>query len=101
VLSYIHSTNEDGDLDVIFDACRARRKTLGSIKAATVKEGDRVRIDGISPKYLAGVTGTVTSIDRSRKGGIAVVEADRPVFGSRHRGETTIAGIPTACLNIL
>lgn len=53
----------DSEVQLLYGLLRERQKTLRSIAAATaaatIKVGDKVRLRGISPKYLNGATGTV------------------------------------------
>lgn len=60
----LHATSDD--LDRIYAACRARQKALASVKAAAVKVGMVVTTEGLTPKYINGLTGEVTSITGAR-----------------------------------
>lgn len=66
VLDYVHSRADEQDLEALIEAVRTRRKVLGEQRAATVRIGSEVRLDGLSPKYLNGLTGTVESVRASR-----------------------------------
>jgi len=87
------------DIDLIFDLCRSRVKTIGKIHAAKVmadlKPGDRVEItEGISPKYLIGATGTVAAQMPSKPGSLPVT-----LDNSQGRYAAGIPiGVPAACL---
>ncbi|WP_433463920.1 hypothetical protein [Spirillospora sp. CA-128828] len=63
ILQYIIAVTDKSDLDRLAAAIRNRRGDLLSFRAASVKVGSTVRLDNISPKYLAGMTGKVTEID--------------------------------------
>jgi hypothetical protein len=63
VIAFIVARADDTDLSNIIGAVNARRKTLRTIAAASVKPGLAVRLDGLSPKYLNGLTGTVKSVE--------------------------------------
>lgn len=58
VLSFIASEATDGDLDAIFAMSKKRHRTLRDVKAATnattLAAGDKVRLSGLSPKYMNG-----------------------------------------------
>lgn len=61
----------DDDLDEISEAIKARRKLNGKIdgmsKFAALQVGDRVTLSATArPKYLAGVSATVTKKNRTR-----------------------------------
>lgn len=60
------STATAEDLDVYIDAIRRRRKDLTAIRSADVRSGSEVKTAGMSPKYLNGLTGTVTEITGQR-----------------------------------
>ena len=66
VLDFITDEATDEDIDRIYDAARLRNKALGAKRAASVRVGALVKIDGISPKYFNGLTGVVMSIDGQR-----------------------------------
>lgn len=65
-----HASRED--LSRIGEAIKQRRVILGTIAAASVATGSSVRLDGLSPKYLNGLTGTVKTLDAKS----AAVELD-------------------------
>jgi hypothetical protein len=89
----------DDGLDALIEAAVARRKFVQDIKGAANKidftVGTRVRICGnISPKYLVGLTGTVSIQIPSRRGDLMVtLDYSRGRF---YRGSTI--GIPASCL---
>lgn len=56
----------DEDLDALLDAVIARRKNAARRRAASLTIGDRVRIEGISPKGMNGATGTVKGMRGKR-----------------------------------
>lgn len=107
VIAFIVARADAVDLDNIINAVKARRKALGQINAAAVRPGVEVRLDGLSPKYLNGLTGTVKSVS----GGRCVVTLDRNSTTSlRYAGqrfriptehmEYDLAGIPTQCAKV-
>jgi hypothetical protein len=59
VVSEIHKLDSEADLDSVFEALKARRRTLTSIRAAGIHIGDKVQIVNITPKALSGLTGVV------------------------------------------
>ena len=66
VIAFIVARADDTDLANIIGAVNARRKTLRTIAAASVKPGLKVTLSGLSPKYLNGLTGTVKSVEGQR-----------------------------------
>jgi hypothetical protein len=91
----------DTQLEALSSAIRARRKYLSAQKGlankAELTPGDKVAITGnISPKYLIGVTGTV-SLRPARRAGDVQVDIDEE-FHSRVRRYGTSVGVPASCL---
>jgi hypothetical protein len=71
------------DLDAIAVATQRARKTAAQQEVASLKEGDRVRLVNISPKRLAGMTGTIQRDPYNRSHGWAVkLDAPDPRHGS-------------------
>lgn len=69
-----HATADD--LDQVYAAAKQRTRTLRTIAAAAAASlpvGASVRLDGLSPKYLNGLTGVL----KSTTGGRAVVTLDK------------------------
>jgi hypothetical protein len=62
VLSYIYSQTTPEDVSTIFQACKERNRLLNSVRAASVTKGSKVKLTGLSPKYLNGLKGEVTEI---------------------------------------
>ena len=58
----IMSGDHDYELEILAQAILKRRRIIGEIRAASLKVGDRVRIEGVGmgAKYLNGMTATVT-----------------------------------------
>ncbi len=80
LLDAIAAGDLDAHLDALAAAVRARQELLFTVRSstalATLCVGDAVRInDRISPRYLAGVHGTVVDLD----GFAATVRLERPV----------------------
>lgn len=67
-LEYVRNHAGNTELEVIFDAASARREELQQIEAAKLTVGATVTIDGVSPKYLNGLSGTIDSLHGSRAG---------------------------------
>lgn len=74
----------DGDLDehltALADAIHARQRLLHTVRSATVLAtlcaGDHVRVNqAVSPRYLAGLRGTVVDVDDRA----ATIQLARPV----------------------
>ncbi|WP_019061403.1 hypothetical protein [Streptomyces prunicolor] len=70
----LHATQED--LDRIYAAAKERSQALRSTRAASVTTGALIRIDKIRPRYLVGLTGTVTATRTARTKTYATVELD-------------------------
>lgn len=104
VLDYVHTRADDQDIESLVQAARTRRKVLGEQRAATVRVGLEVCLDGLSPKYLNGLTGTVDTLDGNRAAvKLDEVSTDRlrtsgrrfhvPIDTRRY----LLGGIPKAC----
>lgn len=65
-LSYVTDQADVSDLDRLLEAIKRRRRALQAVRAAAVRVGSTVTLDDISPKYLIGLTGAVTTIERNR-----------------------------------
>lgn len=105
-VDFLHSQATEQDLDTVLQAIRLRRKALGNITASAVQVDLDVRLDGLSPKYLNGLTGKVTDL----KGDRATVRLDEnstDTLRVRSRGkrfyipeltaEYDLGGIPMSC----
>lgn len=81
VITAIMNGNVDDDLESIQEAIRARNKVRGDIVRMTITPGTRVRLKNLSPKYLNGLEGTVST--RKRRGKRIPVDLDEsiPRFG--------------------
>ena len=66
VIDYILDHADSADIDRVYEAAKMRHKTLQAKAASAVRIGMTIRLNGISPKYLNGMTGEVVSIDRQR-----------------------------------
>jgi hypothetical protein len=76
VLSFVRNATRD-DLTALGQATERRKQVL----TAELKPGDRVRLGGrISPKYLAGATGTIKApgVWDKPKAGTVYIEFDVP-----------------------
>lgn len=87
---------------------KARHKALRAQAAASVSVGATVTLEGLSPKYLNGLTGTVTSIDRAR-GSVTLDEAStqrlrfdgaRRFFIAADATEYLLGGVPLGCMRV-
>lgn len=63
---FITSEADEEDLNQIFSALKLRRQVLGQIKASAVSEGMKVTLEGLSPKYLNGLSGVIVERDGTR-----------------------------------
>jgi hypothetical protein len=80
LLDAIAAGDLDDHLDALAAAIAARRELLHTVRSATrlmsLCEGDVVRINQrISPRYLAGLYGTVIDVDHAA----ATIQLQRPV----------------------
>lgn len=103
-VTFILTEASEADVSRIFAACRQRTATLRTVAAAAVQVGMATRLDDLSPKYLNGLTGTVTSI----KGARCTVELDersttRLRYAGRRRfyipedaAHYSLTGVPTS-----
>ena len=101
VLTFIETAATSDDIDAIHSAIKNRLRRLRDAQAAAVKLGDEVRIADISPKYLCGLSGTVTA----KRGARVTVTLDerstkmlrfkRPYVGDETNHELT--GVPASC----
>jgi hypothetical protein len=66
VTAFIAAEATDEDCHRIFESTKARRKILGQMRSAALVEGAEVRIEGISPKALNGLRGTINTIRGAR-----------------------------------
>jgi hypothetical protein len=66
VATFITSEATEDDIARIYEFCKQRNKTLRTIRAASVQTGAAVELSNLSPKYLNGLTGTVSTITKDR-----------------------------------
>lgn len=66
VIGQILNHADEDDLARIIDAVRSRQRTLRQLRAAAVEKGATVTLDGLSPKALNGLHGTVETIRKDR-----------------------------------
>ena len=96
IIAAVDQMDED-QLDILWDAAKARHKTLRDQKARdaalNIKVGDKVRISNIRPKTLDGATGEVVSKSGGRSLGFNV-KLDEEF--ARYPNDTP--GIPASCL---
>lgn len=94
VLTFIASEATEGDITAIYEMAKTRAKTLRNVQAATnaatLKPGDKVRLSGLSPKYMNGEVVEVVSINGSK----IRVKTDH-VIGRIWEGEPF--GVPASC----
>lgn len=62
VTAFITSHATDEDLARVQSAITVRRQALAAVTAATLHTGSSVRLDGLRPKYLNGLTGEIQSL---------------------------------------
>lgn len=90
----------DTQLPPLFEALRQRRKYIaaqqGLQNAASMLPGDAVVISGsISPKYLVGVTGKVSTLPPPKPG---FIQVDIDPGQDTGRFRATSLGVPAGCL---
>ncbi len=66
LLAFVVNEADADDLDRIIEAIKSRRRTLRDLRAAVVQKGAAVTLDGLSPKALNGLTGSVETITGQR-----------------------------------
>lgn len=75
----------DANLDVITKVIKERREAQARVTFFSLRPGDKVRFrDGVRPAYLAGATGTLRDLRRSK----VTVDLDKPA-GRFNRGIVT------------
>jgi len=104
-ISFITSEAGEEDLNQIFSALKLRRQVLGQIKASAVSEGMKVTLEGLSPKYLNGLSGVIVERNGAR---VAVQLDERSTQMLRFSGQKRffvplamtayrLEGIPAQC----
>lgn len=61
-VSFISDHADEADLDAIIATIKARQKMHATRRASAVVVDQEVTLQGLQPKYLNGLTGTVKSI---------------------------------------
>lgn len=85
----------DDKLDALAQAVRARRQY---VSASTLTPGTKVVVSsGIKPKYLIGVTGTISPA-QARRSGDLMVNIDEQYHARVARFGTHV-GVPASCLS--
>lgn len=62
ILAFVLTRAERIELDRINAALNERNRMLRTIAAASVKQGDRVTLENLKPKYLNGLQGVVETL---------------------------------------
>lgn len=108
-LTFILTSASNEDISRVIDGIKSRRSILATINAASVAIGEKVKLDGLKPKYLNGLTGTVESIS----GRSATVKLDarstqelrwsgrRTHFIEADATEYPVRGLPLSTLTIV
>ncbi|MFF0250215.1 hypothetical protein [Streptosporangium sandarakinum] len=109
VLTAILNDASEDDLTAYGSAIQERRAILTRLAAAAVTTGVAVRIVNIKPRYLDGLTGTVTEVvPPARRNATKCVtvmldeastetyKAHRAPYGSQEK-QATVTGIPITC----
>ena len=107
VIAFIVARADETDLANILNAVKARRKALGQINASAVKVGATVTLEGMSPKYLNGLTGVVKSVSGGRcsvlldEGSTTQLRWSGTRFHVREGvTEYLMGGVPTQCAKV-
>lgn len=66
VLGFVLGSAEQSDIERLYAAIKQRQQVLRAVKAAAVSEGATVKLEGLSPKYLNGLTGAAQNIQGQR-----------------------------------
>ncbi|WP_052443220.1 hypothetical protein [Streptacidiphilus neutrinimicus] len=103
VLDSIRTNASREDLDVLRLLIGKRRELLSLADSALIREGAQVEIRNLSPAYLSGLTGTVTTLKRYGSKVIATVTLDAPsaaraAKASKGRYTNAVDGVPIGCL---
>lgn len=104
VTQHIVNTATEEDLDTLFEAVRTRRKVLRDLRAMSVRDGAEVTLQGISPKYLNGLTGTVQPGRRGQRVDVLLDEestdrlryASRKIFIPAETKRHVLTGVPAS-----
>lgn len=106
VAEFILTSATQEDIDRIYAAAKSRTRTLRDVVAAQVEVGASTQLQGLSPKYLNGMRGTVTAIRGARGDVLLDEDSTRSLrylgFRKYHiPAETTqytLSGIPLSCI---
>jgi hypothetical protein len=66
VHGYVLTAASEEDLRLLQQAIQERRRTFGLVRAASVQVGGQASIEGLTPRILNGLRGTVESLHNSR-----------------------------------
>lgn len=112
IVGYVLDQADENDLDRIAQAMASRRSLLREKAAAAVTVGATVTIDGIRPRYLVGLVGTVKEITTGRGKRLATVTltkqstqtlafaSDRFAFLAGQDCTHDLTGIPLSCCKV-
>jgi hypothetical protein len=93
-------TMDSDDLGLVLDAYKARMKYVREASsrqaAATIKVGDKIRLSGLRPKYLNGLTGVVVSRNGDK---FSVAFDDESKWASGRYGDQVT--VPAATLTVI
>ena len=106
-LDFIAGHADERQIDVIHAALRDRRKALAARRALAVTVGQTVTLDGLSPKYLNGLTGTVRTIKGNRAdvlldeaSTLSLRWAGRRFVVPEDTKNYLLTGVPTTCCHV-
>jgi hypothetical protein len=93
VADFIASRATEEDCQAVFALARNRLRALQEIQAIGVRAGVRVELDGLTPKYLNGICGTVRVV-RGRRCDLDLDEPSiKRLASTRHSYVASTGGV--------
>lgn len=109
MVAFVRTGTTVDDLAVLGSLSTQRRAVVRALRGALVRPGCAVVLRDISPKYLSGLRGTVTTLTKGRKGiPLATLTLDEPSSAQlakagkgRYEPANVLDGIPLTALDVL
>lgn len=106
VLTYLRDSATEADIQQVYAVAKTRSKLLRSARAATVTHGQRVRVTGISPKALVGLTGEVSYLNGTHgtvllsEDSTRILRSTRTKYAARTLtvDRYALTGVPLTCM---
>ena len=106
VTSFILTSATQDDIERLYAAAKSRTRTLRDVVAAHVQAGATTKLQALSPRYLNGMRGTVTSIRGARGDVLLDEESTRNLrylgFRKFHipaeTSQYTVVGVPLSSI---